>query len=253
MIKKTSAGALAAALVCVAVWKVASRSNPLYAGTVEATEVDVSSRLTSVLSSVGVKEGDDVAAGQSLARLDCEDMKLAADIARKDYEKAKKLLGLGAGMTQETYDRLKYKFDDAQVRLSWCSIAAPSGGRILYVYHEAGEWVMPGSKLLTLADLKEVHAYVYVPQPMLAKLSVGMQVQGYLPELGMRPLPGRIVRINDEAEFTPRNVQTREERTRLVYGIKTVFPNPDGVLKPGMTVEINFPLPDGEGQAAGRG
>ena len=99
----------------------------------------------------------------------------------------------------------------------------------------------PGMKLLTLADLGEVWAVVYVPQPLLAKLSLDMEVEGVLPELPGKRFKGRVSHIHSEAEFTPKNVQTREERTRLVFGVKVRFPNPDRVLKPGMTVEVRLP------------
>jgi HlyD family secretion protein len=56
-----------------------------------------------------------------------------------------------------------------------------------------------------------------------------------------KKFPGTIALIRDEAEFTPKNVQTRSERTRLVYGVKLVFPNPEGILKPGMTIEVKLP------------
>jgi len=66
-------------------------------------------------------------------------------------------------------------------------------------------------------------------------------VEGLLPEMPGKRFPGRIALLRDEAEFTPKNVQTRSERTRLVYGVKLVFPNPDGILKPGMTIEVKWP------------
>jgi HlyD family secretion protein len=68
-----------------------------------------------------------------------------------------------------------------------------------------------------------------------------MPVNGYLPEAGDRAFPGRISVIYSEAEFTPKNVQTRSERTRLVFAVKVSFPNPDETLKPGMTVEVELP------------
>ena len=68
-----------------------------------------------------------------------------------------------------------------------------------------------------------------------------MAVTGILPEVRGRVLKGTVARIREEAEFTPKNVQTREERTRLVYGVKIAFPNPDGLLKPGMTIEVRLP------------
>jgi HlyD family secretion protein len=68
-----------------------------------------------------------------------------------------------------------------------------------------------------------------------------MQVKGIVPEDNNRSVSGHIEHINDEAEFTPKNVQTRKERTRLVFGVKVAFQNDDEYLKPGMTVEIKLP------------
>ena len=67
--------------------------------------------------------------------------------------------------------------------------------------------------------------------------------EGLLPELNHREFTGKIVKINDEAEFTPKNVQTRAERTRLVYGVKVSFlgVNEEEILKPGMTIEVELP------------
>jgi len=71
-------------------------------------------------------------------------------------------------------------------------------------------------------------------------IKTGMEVKAYVPESNMREITGKIVKINDEAEFTPKNVQTRKERTRLVYGVKLEFSNTDNFLKPGMTVEAKL-------------
>jgi len=103
-----------------------------------------------------------------------------------------------------------------------------------------------------VADLSEVWVYIYVPHDTLAGLKPGMAVEGYLPEAGDREFPGRISVIYSEAEFTPKNVQTRKERTRLVFAVKVVFPNPDETLKPGMTIEVKPPETDGSPET-GRG
>jgi HlyD family secretion protein len=78
---------------------------------------------------------------------------------------------------------------------------------------------------------------------MLARIRPGMAVEGVLPELQGRGFPGAVLKINDEAEFTPKNVQTRAERTRLVFGVKIGFDNPERVLKPGMPIEVTLPEP----------
>ncbi|MCX5794853.1 MAG: efflux RND transporter periplasmic adaptor subunit [Elusimicrobia bacterium] len=232
------AGAVAVALL--AAWKLLGGREFLYAGTVEATEVDISSRLNSVIAAFDAAEGRQVRAGESLVQLACEDVKLAAGIAERDYKRAQELRRSGV-MPQESYDRFLNKRDDAALRLDWCAIKAPMDAVVLATYHEANELVSPGTKLLTLADLREVWAIVYVPGPLLAKLSLDMPVEALLPEMKGRVFKGRVSHIHSEAEFTPKNVQTREERTRLVFGVKVRFPNPDGVLKPGMTVEVRLP------------
>jgi HlyD family secretion protein len=220
---------------------VAARRNQfLYAGTVEATTVELSSRVMAVIGAVNVNEGDQVKGGDVLVKLSGDDVRVAAEQAERDYKRAVQLLA-GGSMDQESYDRIKFKRDDANVRLGWCTIYSPIDGTVITRYHEPGEMVTPGTKLLMLEDLSKVWAYIYVAHDELAKLKAGMNVDGLVAEANMKTIPGTIVKINEDAEFTPKNVQTRKERTRLVYGVKVNFNNPDRFLKPGMTVEIKLP------------
>jgi len=237
--RKVGGAAAAMLLLALLLWRIFGHEF-LYAGTVEATEVDISARVSSVIEKKEVAEGDTVQKGQGLVRLACEDVRLASDLAEGNYKRAVELFQSGS-MAKAEFDRIRYQREDAAVRRSWCGVKSPISGVVLSVYHEAGELVGPGMKLATVADLSEVWAVVYVPQPMLVRLKPGGEVTGFLAETGGRKFPGRIAHIREKAEFTPKNVQTREERTRLVYGIKVSFPNPDGILKPGMTIEVRFP------------
>jgi len=211
-----------------------------YSGTVEATEIDLSARISGVVESYGAREGDQVKKGAVVAALDCADLLLASGIAAEDFKRAGELYN-GGSVSKENYDRLKYKRDDSALKVEWCSVKSPVQGRLLYAYREKGELVSPGTKLATVADLTEVWAYIYVPHDMLAGLQPGMEIKGFLPETGDKEFPGRISVIYSEAEFTPKNVQTRKERTRLVFAVKVSFPNPDETLKPGMTIEVRLP------------
>lgn len=210
-----------------------------YVATIEATEVDLSSRVSSLIAEVPVNEGDQVRAGQAVVRLAAEDLKIGADAAERDFDRAKKLFKAGS-MPSETYEHLRSKREEAALRYSWATVSSPITGRVLTRYREPGEWVTPGMKLLTLANLEEVWAIFYVEQPMLAKISLGMTVRAVVPEIENHVFDGKVARISGEAEFTPKNVQTREERTRLVYGIKVVFANPGEILKPGMSIETRL-------------
>jgi HlyD family secretion protein len=227
-------------VAALAAWRLLSRPAFRYAGTVEATEVDLSPRLTSTIAEIPVVEGQDVKAGQLVVRLSGEDYKIAAEQADSDFKRAKKLLTAGS-MTAEAYDKIRFRYEDAALHVSWLNITSPINGVVLDKFHEVGEQVSPPMRLLKLADLNDIWATIYVPQTMLARLKLGMSVTATLPELNNRTLEGHIKHIRDEAEFTPRNVQTREERARLVYAVKVALPNGDRLLKPGMTVEVALP------------
>jgi HlyD family secretion protein len=211
-----------------------------YAGTLEATEVTLSARVGSTIAAIPAAEGDTVAAGQTLLTLSGEDLKLAADMAARDFRRGETLFQSGS-ITQAAFDQFKFKRDQSRLLVDWCTVAAPLNATVLHSYREAGEMVAPGTPLFVLGDLSEIWAFVYVEQPLLARLSLNQAVEGFLPEMPGRTFAGKITLIRDEAEFTPKNVQTRDERSRLVFGVKIVFPNPDKILKPGMTVEVRLP------------
>jgi multidrug resistance efflux pump len=104
------------------------------------------------------------------------------------------------------------------------------------VVHE-GEMAVPGAPLLTLADLSRVTLTVYVPEPDVDTVSIGQKVNVFVDAFPDQPFPGRIIFINDEAEFTPKNVQTREERINTVFAVKIELENEAQQLKPGMPAD----------------
>ena len=227
-------------LIGLVVWRVMSRGEFRYAGTVEATDVSLSPRISSTISTVTVQEGDVVVPGQTLVEFGCEDLRLAADLAARDFSRSERLYKEGS-TPFETYDRDRNRRDATALSVSWCAIASPIHGTVLARLHEPGEWASPGVNLLTLADLDSVYAYIYVPQTVLYTLKPGQELAAFLPEAGDKPRRARVAFIRPEAEFTPKNVQTREERTRLVFGVKVSLDNADQALKPGMPVEVKLP------------
>ena len=218
-------------------------SNPFhYAGTLEVTLVDIAARLPAAISEVKVYEGDRVAKYQVLITFACENFKTDARLAQAEYDRNKKLLK-DDFISPSVFDQYRTRLEDANTKVSWCTLTSPLNGTVLDRSHEPGEWMNPGTAVLTLGNIHDIWAYIYVPQPLVAKLSPGMKLKGYLPELKMKEFDGRNLKINDEAEFTPKNVQTQEERERLIYGIKVSFleSNADEILKPGMTIEVALP------------
>ena len=102
---------------------------------------------------------------------------------------------------------------------------------------EEGETVRPGAPLLTLANLDRVTLTTYVPESDIARAKVGQRVVVTVDSYPDREFQGKIAHIATEAEFTPRNVQTQEERVNMVFAVKVELPNPGAELKPGMPAD----------------
>jgi HlyD family secretion protein len=240
-IRKILLGLVLLGLVGFAVKLILTPKEFSYAGTLEATKIDLSAQMPSTIAVVSFREGDPVTANQEMVKLSCEDFTVASRLANQNYNRNQRLFKSGT-VSQDTMDQVKNRKDEADLRLKWCSIASPINGTILSRYHEPGEWVSPGTQLLTLANIKDIWTYIYVPQKEVSKLKVGMKVKGLVPEIPNREFEGTIIKISSEAEFTPKNVQTQSERTRLVFGVKISFlgSNEDEILKPGMTIEIKL-------------
>ena len=117
-------------------------------------------------------------------------------------------------------------------------IAAPAAGIVTSRLIEPGELATPRSPLIVIADLDHAWANVYVSEPLVPSLKIDAAVT--IRTDGGDQLTGRIAFVSPQAEFTPRNVQTANERAKLVYRVKVLVDNQKGLLKPGMSVTADF-------------
>ncbi len=134
-----------------------------------------------------------------------------------------------------------------QNRLDDTTVYAPRHGAVVTRFVEEGEYVTQGTPLVRLADLSTVYLTIYIPGPRLAHVYLDQEAYISVDGLPNRQFIGRVRRIADEAEFTPRNVQTAEERTQLVYAVEIEIPNPDGVFKIGMPADARLSVAPAEG------
>jgi HlyD family secretion protein len=126
----------------------------------------------------------------------------------------------------------------AETVVEECTLKAPRKGVVLSRNFEPGEAVLPGSRILDLVDLHEVRVTFFLPNAELSSAASGKPVTVSADAWPDKTFRGTIRHVSAQAEFTPRNVQTREDRDRLVYGVEIAVPNPDGLLRPGMPVEV---------------
>lgn len=127
-----------------------------------------------------------------------------------------------------------------------CTITAPVAGVVTHKAAERGELVGPGSAVVTLADLDDVFVVIYLAEKDAGRVRLGDPVDIAIDAFPGRAFPGRITYISPEAEFTPKNVQTKEDRVKLVFGVKVGIGNREGLLKPGLPADATLrAVPDG--------
>ncbi|MFQ5667515.1 MAG: efflux RND transporter periplasmic adaptor subunit, partial [Candidatus Binatia bacterium] len=130
----------------------------------------------------------------------------------------------------------------AQLNLARCQLFAPTAGRVLSKNREAGETVPAGASIVTLGDLTRPWLNLYISERDLGKVALGMKAYVTVDSFPTSPFPGKVTFISDKAEFTPKNIQTQDERVKLVYRVKIEAENRDQALKPGMPADGVIPL-----------
>jgi HlyD family secretion protein len=120
-------------------------------------------------------------------------------------------------------------------------VVAPVSGIVTQTLSDAGEMVAPRMPLLVVTDMDHAWANLFVPEPFMPMVSLGQAVT-LLTDAGSS-VSGAVTYISPQAEFTPRNVQTADERSRLVYRVKVTVDNSAGVLKQGMPVDAELRRP----------
>jgi HlyD family secretion protein len=140
---------------------------------------------------------------------------------------------------QARIDAVEAQLAALQKSISDASLLAPVGGTVTSRLVDVGEIVSARSPVVVITDLDRAWANVYVDEPVVPRLTIGQAIP-LVTDAGQR-LEGKITFISPKAEFTPRNVQTAEERTKLVFRIKVTTDNRQGILKSGMPVEAEIP------------
>lgn len=153
------------------------------------------------------------------------------------------------GPRAEDIDQAKARYEQAsqalalaQTQLSYATLTAPVFGVVLSKNVEPNEFVAPGTSVVSLADLKQVWLRAYIEETDLGRVKVGQKVMLHNDTYPDKTYEGRVSFISSEAEFTPKSVQTRKERVKLVYRIKIDVPNPSMELKPGMPADAEICL-----------
>ncbi len=176
------------------------------------------------------------------------DAQTALNTAEAELEQARaELEDLRAGPTKEELRVAEGRVAEAraaleavETQIERMTLYAPIGGVVLERPLHIGELAVPGVPVMTLANLDVVELTVYIAASQFDRVALNQEARVRVDSFPGRSFEGKVVYISDEAEFTPRNVQTREERVNLVYAVKIRIENPDHALKPGMPADAFF-------------
>lgn len=178
---------------------------------------------------------------EEVSRRVLTDSRARGDQARHDLELARlelervQVLKAQRDATLKQIDEAKAQVERQKSILDDFTIPSPLDGAVLTRPAEVGERLNPNSTIFTLVDMNKLYLKVYIPEPLIGKVALGQEAQVWVDAYPDKPFAAKVSRIYQQAEFTPKNVETREERVKLVFAAELAFDeNPAWLLKPGM-------------------
>jgi len=233
-------------------------------GNIEGDDVRISFRVEGQIIELLTDEGEVIKRGDVVARLNTDELskvKANAEAALKaaefnyelskvDYERAENMFKAGAISAQKrdsaktqfdadaaNVEQLKAQLELADTRLGFADLGAPLNGFILVKSSLAGEVVSPGTPVFTAIDLNNIWVTAYINETDIGRVKLNQKAYVTTDSYPNKKYSGWVSFINNEAEFTPKFIQTTEERVKYVYRIKVRVDNSSLELKPGMPAD----------------
>ncbi len=194
-----------------------------FSGTLELNEHSLGARTAGRLTTLLVDEGASVKKGELIGTLDRYEQ------AKKDFERAQMLMKEG-GATAQSLEYAALTLEDQQ-------IISPVNGVILVKVHEVGEMLTGGSAVVVAGDRENIWVRIYVPEGLINKVQLNQPANLHFDGLE-QTFNGHVSFIASRAEFTPRNVQTPEERVTQTFAVKVTLDNPPDFIRPGVACDV---------------
>lgn len=186
---------------------------------------------------------EELFATRSISEKQLEDARTRFTLAEQTFQKMKK----GSRSEEIAFSAARRDQALAQAaqlrkKLRDCTLTAPMDGTVITRFVEVGELVGPGFAVVRIADLSEVTIKIYVPETVLPRVRLGQKADLSVDAFKDRTFDATVIHISPTAEFTPKNIQTKEERVKLVFAVKLRVANPDGTLKAGLPADVSMTL-----------
>jgi RND family efflux transporter MFP subunit len=215
-------------------------------GTIEAQQIAITPQTTGRIIAAPASEGVAVKAGDVLYKLDPATIKLqiqsakaGVSAAESNYHHVKN----DSSSTRAEKDAAKAQWEQAkiaqqlaEVQLAYTTIKSPADGILSNIAQHAGENAVPGTTLAMLSQVQSLTVTIYVPETEIGNIKMGQT--GTVTTDSTKSYNGRVTFISSQAEFTPASIETKDQRTKLVYQVKLDITNADSDLKPGMPADV---------------
>jgi len=211
------------------------------AGHINATETDLAFQVPGRIEAISPEAGEEVKAGQVVAKLDDKVFRHEVDAAEGAWEAADATPG-PKKIKDAELRQARAALELARLRLSYATLISPVGGLVLARSANPGELAAVGTTIITLGDLDHVWFEGYLPERDLGKVSYGQKAAISIDGAPGKEYSGVISFISPKAEFTPKTVETYRERVTMVYRVRIKVPNPQRGLKVGMPAEAVISL-----------
>ena len=177
----------------------------------------------------------------------------AASVAQEQHRAASERLKLlQSGFRKETIAVARAQLAEAQaaveaakVALEDLQVTSTINGTVTRKHAEPGETLAAGRPVVTITDVTHPWVRVYMPENQIGQVQLGAPARIKIDTFPDREFTGRVSYVSSQAEFTPKNVQTQEERVKLVFAVNVTVDNPEGALKPGMPADVSIAARDG--------
>jgi HlyD family secretion protein len=170
-----------------------------------------------------------------------DDIETQIEVLKRQIDAQQSSLNISTAAIRQQTEPLRVQLEDIQYQLSKCEIRNPVAGTVLAKYAEANEVTSPGKPLYKIADISYLFLRVYITGDQLSQVKLGQPVRVFTDDGPgkYKESKGSITWISDQSEFTPKTIQTKDERANLVYATRIRVAN-DGTLKIGMYGEVRF-------------
>ena len=152
---------------------------------------------------------------------------VAVDIKQKQLE-----------ASQASVESYRGKLAELLANQKELQVLSPVDGTIITRPVEVGQVVNAVSPLFVMIDLQNIYMKIYIPEQQIGKIRLGSEAHIYVDAYLDKYFVGKVTKISDQAQFTPKNVETKEERVKLVFAVEVAVENPEGLLKPGMPGDV---------------